>query len=91
VGTGLARRAGTAYPTWIGYDVAGTVTCFVADMLLFPPIATRTTEPAGRRAGGPEDNSRLRGAGHRRRRIRRDAAAGTNAEHVGGAICAKQA
>jgi hypothetical protein len=24
------------YPTWIGYDAAGAVTCFVADMLLFP-------------------------------------------------------
>ncbi|MBM7494370.1 hypothetical protein JOD64_005592 [Micromonospora luteifusca] len=25
-----------AYPTWIGYDAGGSVTCFVADMLLFP-------------------------------------------------------
>ncbi len=25
-----------SYPTWIGYDTAGHVTCFVADMLLFP-------------------------------------------------------
>ena len=25
-----------AYPTWIGRDAAGAVTCFVADMLLFP-------------------------------------------------------
>jgi hypothetical protein len=25
-----------AYPTWIGYDTNGAVTCFVADMLLFP-------------------------------------------------------
>jgi hypothetical protein len=24
-----------AYPTWIGYDCTGAVTCFVADMLLF--------------------------------------------------------
>ncbi|MGC1209910.1 MAG: DUF4241 domain-containing protein [Micromonospora sp.] len=24
------------YPTWIGYDTTGAVTCFVADMLLFP-------------------------------------------------------
>ncbi|GAA2388975.1 DUF4241 domain-containing protein [Dactylosporangium salmoneum] len=24
-----------AYPTWIGYDTTGAVTCFVADMLLF--------------------------------------------------------
>ncbi|WP_432825682.1 DUF4241 domain-containing protein [Dactylosporangium sp. CA-092794] len=24
-----------AYPTWIGYDTKGAVTCFVADMLLF--------------------------------------------------------
>ncbi|MGC4861042.1 DUF4241 domain-containing protein [Micromonospora sp. NRRL B-16802] len=25
-----------AYPTWIGYDATESVTCFVADMLLFP-------------------------------------------------------
>ncbi|MEU5950442.1 DUF4241 domain-containing protein, partial [Micromonospora sp. NPDC047465] len=25
-----------AYPTWIGYDTTDAVTCFVADMLLFP-------------------------------------------------------
>jgi hypothetical protein len=25
-----------AYPTWIGYAEGGAVTCFVADMLLFP-------------------------------------------------------
>ncbi|GGR87288.1 hypothetical protein GCM10010169_34400 [Micromonospora fulviviridis] len=25
-----------AYPTWIGYDTSCAVTCFIADMLLFP-------------------------------------------------------
>jgi hypothetical protein len=25
-----------SYPTWIGYDANGSVSCFVADMLLFP-------------------------------------------------------
>jgi len=27
---------GGVYPTWIGDDTTGVVTCFVADMRLFP-------------------------------------------------------
>lgn len=29
-------RGDDTYPTWIGRDTRGTVTCFVANMLLFP-------------------------------------------------------